>query len=190
MNAKPIALRFASPRRKQRGVALIVSLILLVVVTLLGLAGMQNTSLQERMSGNMYDRSIAMQSAEAALRAAEAAISANPGLGVDCTTVACDLIPANTFNNDSAGWTNVAAPFLVNTALAGGATPQFHIQFIAQGDEEDPLGQSQSANSAQYGGAGSSTPVNFYRITARSAVPAANGTRAFVVLQSSIYRFI
>lgn len=190
MNTLPASLRFESSSRKQRGVALIVSLILLVVVTLLGLSGMQNTSLQERMSGNMYDRSVAMQAAEAALRAAEAAISANPGGGVDCTAVACDVIPANTFDNDSTDWTDVAAPFLVNTAVAGGAIPQYHIQFIAQGDQEDPLGQSQSANAAQYGGSGSGRPVNFYRITVRSAMPAANSTRAFVVLQSTAYRFI
>ena len=190
MIAQPISLRFAPSRRNQRGVALIVSLILLVVVTLLGLAGMQNTSLQERMSGNMYDRSVAMQSAEAALRAAEAAISANPNIGVDCTANLCDVIPANTFNGTDGTWTNVAAPFLVNAAVAGGATPQYHIQFVAQGNQEDPLGQSQSANSAQYGGSGAGIPVNFYRITVRSAVPTANGTRAFVVLQSTVYRFI
>jgi type IV pilus assembly protein PilX len=50
---------------------LIVGLILLMVITLLALAGIQGVSLQERMSGNAYDRNLAFQSAEAALRYAE-----------------------------------------------------------------------------------------------------------------------
>ena len=56
---------------KQKGAVLIVGLILLMVITLLALAGIQGTSLQERMSGNAYDRNIAFNSAEMALRWAE-----------------------------------------------------------------------------------------------------------------------
>lgn len=58
-------------RRDQRGVALVIALVLLLIVTVIGLAGMQGTNLQERMSANMYDRSLAFQRAEAGLRAAE-----------------------------------------------------------------------------------------------------------------------
>lgn len=177
-------------RVSQRGVALIVSLILLLVITLMSLAGMQSTTLQERMSGNMYDRSIAMQAAEAALRAAEAAISADPDIGVNCVANPCNIIPANTFSGTDGSWTTAAAPFVVNTAMSGGETPQYHIQFIAQGDEEDLLGQSASANSAQYGGTGAGNLTNYYRITARSGAPSANSSRAFVVLQTTVYRVI
>lgn len=59
-------------RRQQRGAALIVGLIMLLLVTLLGIAGMRDTLLQEKMSGNMRDREMALQAAEAALRAGEA----------------------------------------------------------------------------------------------------------------------
>jgi type IV pilus assembly protein PilX len=55
----------------QRGIALLVVLILLLIMTLLGLASLRGTLLGERMSGNLFDRSLAFQSAESALRQGE-----------------------------------------------------------------------------------------------------------------------
>ena len=61
--------------RTQRGVVLIISLIFLLVLTLMGVAAMQGTTMQERMAGNSQDRNVAFQAAEAALRDAEGYIS-------------------------------------------------------------------------------------------------------------------
>lgn len=58
-------------RQYQTGVALLTGLIFMVVLTLLALAAMRTTILEERMSGNARDRDAAFQSAEAALRAGE-----------------------------------------------------------------------------------------------------------------------
>lgn len=55
----------------QRGAALVVGLIFLLVMTLIGVAAMRSTGLQERMAGNLRDRSLAFQAGEAALRAGE-----------------------------------------------------------------------------------------------------------------------
>lgn len=52
---------------KQQGATLIVALIFLVVMTLLGIAAAQNSSLEERMAGNTRNRDLAFQAAEAAL---------------------------------------------------------------------------------------------------------------------------
>ncbi|NLO79456.1 MAG: pilus assembly protein [Xanthomonadaceae bacterium] len=60
-----------SPRRAQRGTALIVSLVLLLVLTILGISSMRTSGLQERMAGNLHDAHLAFQAAEAALREAE-----------------------------------------------------------------------------------------------------------------------
>ncbi len=60
--------RCASPRQ-QAGISLLVVLILLLVTSVLGIAVLRSSALQERMSGNMYDRSLAMQAAEVGLRA-------------------------------------------------------------------------------------------------------------------------
>ena len=56
----------------ERGVVLILGLIMLVVLSFIGLAAMQSTTLQERMAGNLQQRDRAFQNAEAGLRAAEA----------------------------------------------------------------------------------------------------------------------
>lgn len=58
--------------QNEKGVALLTSLIFLVVLTILGLAGMRSTTMQERMSGNLRDQAVATQAAEAALRDARA----------------------------------------------------------------------------------------------------------------------
>ena len=57
--------------RKQRGAVLVVALIFLVVMTMLILASIRGTVMQERMASNLYDRSLAFQAAEAALREGE-----------------------------------------------------------------------------------------------------------------------
>ena len=56
---------------RQGGAVLIIALLLLVVLTLLGTSSMQNTVLQERMAGNMNQRNLGLQAAEAALREGE-----------------------------------------------------------------------------------------------------------------------
>lgn len=77
--------------KRQHGVALVVVLILLLVMTLLGLASMRGTVLEERMSGNMYDRGLAFQAAEAALREAEILIVSAPPVfpAVGCNNGFC-----------------------------------------------------------------------------------------------------
>jgi type IV pilus assembly protein PilX len=62
---------FISLGRHQRGAALLTGLIFMVILTLLGITAARMAGLEERMSGNMRDRSIAMQAAEMALRDAE-----------------------------------------------------------------------------------------------------------------------
>ena len=58
-------------RTAQRGVALITGLIFMVVLTLLVVAAMRTTILEEKMAGNARDINLAFQSGEAALRAGE-----------------------------------------------------------------------------------------------------------------------
>lgn len=59
-------------KRRQSGTVLIIGLIMLVIVTMIGLASMQTTTQQERMAGNLGDRNAALQYAEGALREGEA----------------------------------------------------------------------------------------------------------------------
>jgi len=63
------AARRAIP--KQRGAVLVMSLIILLVMTVIGVTSMQVTVLEEKMAGNMRNRSLAFQAAESALRDGE-----------------------------------------------------------------------------------------------------------------------
>jgi len=65
--------------KHQKGAVLIVSLVMLIIMTLLGISGMNNTVMQERMAGNQRNSTLAFQAAEAALRAAEIAIDTTWG---------------------------------------------------------------------------------------------------------------
>lgn len=65
-----------SERGRQHGAVLFVSLVVLVVMTLVGLTAMQGTGLDERMAGNLRDRTLAFEAAEAALREAGELIDA------------------------------------------------------------------------------------------------------------------
>ena len=64
-------IRYARGAEWQRGSALIFALVFLLVMTVIGIAGMQGTTQQEKMAGNMRNRNLAFQAAEAALRAGE-----------------------------------------------------------------------------------------------------------------------
>jgi type IV pilus assembly protein PilX len=58
-------------KQYQHGAALVVSLIILLVMTLIGITSLRTTTMEERMAGNMRDRLLAFESAEAGLRFAE-----------------------------------------------------------------------------------------------------------------------
>lgn len=179
----------------QRGVALVVALILLVVATLIGLAATRGTMLQEKMSGNSFDRSLSFQRSEAGLRAAEAAITANWEIatlnGIDCQPGApaapCNIVPADAFTGTSANWIDAAAAFDVNSALTDGI-PQYQIHLIGTGTADGSFGTADNANSANYGNNNAPDTVAYYRVTARSANPALAGGRAIVVLQTTVRR--
>lgn len=56
---------------EQRGVALIVGLLFLLILTVLGLSASQGSIMQERMAGNVADANVAFQQAERTLRRIE-----------------------------------------------------------------------------------------------------------------------
>lgn len=150
----------------QTGAVLIVSLIMLLLLTVIGTASMQSTSLEEKMAGNMRNKSLAFQNAEAALRAAELLI---PTLNQD------------SFNNTNGLYTETGTPpgsddnwanfsTRSHNAAAGQASsaPLYVIQRILDNGRLD-LNADVS---------------NLYRITARGV----GGTDTAVVVVQSIFR--
>jgi len=193
----------------QRGAALIIVLLLLLVMTLLGLASLRSTLLEERMTGAMFDRSLSFQTAEAALREGEAFVVTQAagivsdaqartlgGNAFDCTAtgVVCESNPhlgavppagvaanACAFGNNF--WRNAdRAASAIPGAVEAIGTPQFCVEFI--GTSVMPTDRL----SAEVADAGSTDMVLYnYRVYARSAAPAAvaRSGRAVVTLQGT-----
>ena len=76
-------------RYHQRGVALIITLLILLVMTIVSVSSVQTTTIEERMAGNLRDRNLAFQAAETALRNAESFIE-----GLDPETFEALVQPA------------------------------------------------------------------------------------------------
>jgi type IV pilus assembly protein PilX len=79
MTIQPIA---SSPQSAQRGATLMVAMIFLIVLSLLGIAAVQNNTFQEKMAGNSRDRELAFEAAEAAIQDAKFRLS--PGCTSGC----------------------------------------------------------------------------------------------------------
>ena len=80
-------------QHNQQGAVLITGLIFMVVLTLLAVASMRNTGLEEKMAANAQNQNMAFQAAEAALRQGlsqiySGTITSASGFTPGCTTVA------------------------------------------------------------------------------------------------------
>lgn len=62
--------------QNQRGAALIMALVFLVILTILGVTAMSGASLEEKMAGNLKEQTVAFEAAETAVAAGEAALAA------------------------------------------------------------------------------------------------------------------
>lgn len=150
----------------ERGSVLVIALVILVVLTLMAIAGVQSTSVQERMAGNIRDKDISFQSAEAALRDAELA------LRNDFEALAAEdcFYP---FDDQAPGTNPDLCNHLLNTSFP--STPQFFIRELPPIPEPVESLESDLFQAA--------TP-SLYRITAESA----GGTADAVTILQSIYK--
>jgi type IV pilus assembly protein PilX len=79
------------PNTRERGAALVVALMMLLVMTILGVTAMQMSRMEERMAGNVRDVNIAFQGAEAGLRDGEDGLRALNVRPVPCVTAPCNV---------------------------------------------------------------------------------------------------
>ena len=116
----------------QSGDVLIISLIILLLLTLIGITGMQSTSLEEKMAGNKRDKNLAFQAAESALKAAEASLNPPPAFtdaGTGGFYSETSTIPtASAILTDSFWTTNPVATSTVTGLGNGIAAPVYIIQ--------------------------------------------------------------
>ncbi|HEY4210627.1 MAG TPA: PilX N-terminal domain-containing pilus assembly protein [Steroidobacteraceae bacterium] len=125
-----------SGSRHQSGAILVVSLLLLLVLTILGVVMMQTSTMQERMSGNTRDLGLALQGAEAGLRYGEAQLSAAAALPATSGTIPCavcqvGILPVAIYDSSQFNWSTQAQCFgstTITCPTASGAMAILHEQ--------------------------------------------------------------
>lgn len=175
------------PAGKQRGITLVVVLLLLIVVTLLGLAALRGTVMQERMSGNVAARAIAFQAAEAVLREAES-YAADPGRpdvpNTGCTNGLCAMPAPGTASawETDTFWTTGAGYRISNVETAADSDVDLARYVIEDiGEAEALVGDCTSDIDLSVTDCVSTAVGRYYRITVMSRMN--NGTE--VMLQST-----
>ena len=153
----------------QSGAVLVISLIILLLLTIIGLSATQVTGLEEKMAGNLRDRNLAFQAAETALREGEKDTSK---LLCPITTQVGGFYPssASPAIKDDSFWLNPSNVYSYQGVILGNVSitgqPRYIIQCLP--------------NPPNVLGSGSF----YFRIIARGT----GGTTNAVVILQSIYR--
>ena len=144
----------------KEGAVLIISLIMLLLLTIIGVTAIQTSSLEEKMAGNMRDQNLAFQAAESALRVGETETA---------TIAASDFYTGSTNPLSDINWANASVRAYKENALYIIEPPTITYGF-----------------GYEAGTPSSSAQTNYwYRITARGTSGTGN---AIVILQSIFIR--
>lgn len=174
-------------RRSQHGAVLIVALVLLLVLTILGTAGIQDTAMEERMAGNFRDHSAALQAAESALRNGEIEVGSSTAFsGMTFTALGTSGlydVAARTHSVDPTDptsatvWSSVDATILDKANTLLNADPDYYIEQLPE--IELP------ASDLTVGFQDTTPRVQYYRVTGRGTGISPNSE---VILQSTYFR--
>lgn len=159
---------------RQRGAALVVAMLILLMLTSLGVAMFRSFGLQEKIAGNTREKQHAFQAAQSALQFAEWwLIQGNASTGAACsgnlatTTVCSNAVAMATLT--AAPWTalgstytpinvNGSAPITVSTSGGVGtyyANPKLYINYMGL----DPSGQARVFQVTAIGNGGDANSV-------------------------------
>jgi type IV pilus assembly protein PilX len=174
----------------QKGMVLIVGLIMLLLMTVVGLAAIRGSGLQEAMAGNMRDRNLAFQAAEAGLSAGEAYVRSidlgewewsGDGEDQPDASLAPDLnrpgagTPVQNWTRDDWGISGWVRSSDLNLSYVA-SSPRFVV-------EDLEILKSSKGSSVEFGSE-LSAPIQSYRITSRGV----GGTENSEAIVQSIYR--
>lgn len=182
--------------KKQGGVILVISLVMLLVMTIVGVTTMKGATLQERMAGNSRMLATARANAEYALRNAEDNLDTqsfrygsdvvnffenNEGYYLSYTPAGLDYFELDPLNWNPAYSTNWPSSHPSVTALGGAAQPsRFFVEYIGEVDYEGVKRGVSSLNDKDKKSGAGELPLAF-RITAIGFSPNQN---IYTVLQS------
>ena len=148
--------------RSMQGATLAIALIMLLLMTIIGVSAMQTTIFEEKMSSNMRNKDIAFQSAESALREAEAWVinlNALPADIASCASQPCVITYDSTRyleDQTATWWTNNSAVFSSSTLSNIKSQPRYVIEFY------------RFVADSPVQGIGIPTGTYYYRVTARA----------------------
>lgn len=177
-------------KSRQRGVALVLALVFLLLLTLLGITALNTSSLEEKMANNVKDRNLAFQAAEAAMTLAESWLYAQLSLPTFTSNTAGLYEPStsSTPRWDSVDWSSSSAVLVYPNTPASGVSvsgasalskvttqPKYIIEEL---DSVQETGGTLTVDNDHRG-----TGVNVLRITARGT----GGTDAAVVMLQSVF---
>ena len=170
--------------RSQRGAVLIVALVLLLVLTVLGTAGIQDTAMEERMAGNFRDHSAAMQAAETALRTGELELGNSTAFGALTFTATgtsglydVELMTHSVDPKSASNWATVNAAVLDKANTLINADPDYYIEKLPE--IELP------ASDLTVGFQNATPRVQYYRVTGKGYGISPNSE---VIVQSTYFR--
>ncbi len=171
------------PHNKQQeaGAALLLTLTLVLILTILGIASVQTTSLREKMARNNRDMNIAFQAAMAAILEAEALLEKMPSLATlpaegGAVTCAGGLCRASAQGD----WHNPATYTSATADMGTAQAAKYLIEYIP--DPEGRVAIEPMDSTVEDSTGGIPTHLYIFRITARGT---GNTSAAVTIIQTS-----
>lgn len=116
-----------TPPKKQQGVVIILGLLLMLVLTVLGIASMGKASLSEKITSNSRETQVAFNAAESALKDGEnwladqtTIVKSDATCQSGCTVWPKDTLTSSNYKNDS--WWNSSNATSFSSTLSGVST--------------------------------------------------------------------
>ena len=152
--------------QKQRGWILVIGLVVLVMLSIIAIALMRTTRVEEKMAGANRDINLSFEAAETALRGAEIFIESQPDDSLFATTgtgiYAQGADPGNAEPNAFlTPWSDTNSRILATAPTGVTTAPRYMIKKVGESGDEGSL------NLGGYGETDLSQKSVIYRITAR-----------------------
>ena len=159
--------------KNQSGMALIISLIILISLTILGVTSMQATRTEVSMAGNQRESGLSFNATEAGLRAGEAFVEATASKGAfdDPATGLYNRLEVDPDYGDSTVWNSsqlapTTLPYVVEQ-------PRFIIKYLGDRSQNEVA----AVNLGGYGSGQPGMTVSYFRVTSRGAGQISNSYR-------------
>lgn len=170
--------------QRQSGAVLLVSLVMLLLLTIIGLSAVDITTLDTRITANSRDRSIAFDAAETALNVATETIAPGKSLPDSSTTgFQAAIMADNWWQSTDAAWWGTGTNSENVTDYSGRSAKQNYV--MEQPIESNTNGAGQKIADLTLGAI---KPVTrFYRVTARGEGPGGASVHVQTIYARKVY---